>query len=91
MYNHSDFGDGIFEMTCTFKNFDVEILKHPLPYKYVVHSPKAKKSEDCYECLHAHTSHWHKEFNRCLFIPPQKRPAPGGTCTMYVMMIIVSG
>ena len=66
-------------MTCTFENFDVEILKHPLAYKYVVHSPKAKKDEDCYECLHAHDSKWPtKEYNRCLKIPPEKWPAHGG-------------
>lgn len=71
-----DFRDGMFEMICTFPNFDVEILKHPLPYKYVIHSPKAKKDEECYEYLHVHSSTW-KEFNRCLVIPPEHRKAPG--------------
>ena len=66
-------------MVCTFENFNMEILKMPLPYKYVVHSPKVKKPEECYEYLHAHSSHW-REYNRCLVIPAKDRHFPTGIC-----------
>ena len=60
-------------MTCIFHNFDVEILKYPLPYKYIVHSPKSEKDHNCYEYLHGHT----KEFDRCLNIPHENQKSPG--------------
>ena len=86
---NSDVGDGISEMACTFENFDVELLKHPLAYKYVVHSPKAKKDDDCYEYLHAHASTWpNREYNRCLKIPPEKQPASGGSYTYNSHLIV---
>ena len=66
-------------MVCTFENLDVEILKFPVPYKYVVYSSKAKKDDDRYEYLHAHASAWRGNFNRCLFIKPEDRPTPGGS------------
>lgn len=61
-------------MSCTFKTFDVEILKYPLPYKYVVFSPKTKRGDNnCYEYLHAHAVKPlygnEYDFNRCLHIP----------------------
>ena len=80
---YRDYGGGVFEMSCTFENFDVEILKTPLPYKYVIHSPKVKKSEDCYEYLHAFSNRWH-EYNRCLVIPAQDRHFPTGTCNYRI-------
>lgn len=73
-----DYGDGVVEMSCTFENFDVEILKTPLPYKYVVHSPKAKKFEENYEYLHAHSSWRDHDYNRCLVIPAEDRHFPTG-------------
>lgn len=63
-------------MECTFRNVDVEILKRPLPYKYVVHSPKADKDQNCYEFLHAYSSN-RNEFNRCLVVPPEHCIVPG--------------
>ena len=66
-------------MLCSFENFDVEILKMPLPYKYVVHSPKVKKTEDCYEYLHAHSTNW-CEYNRCLVIPAEDQHFLAGKC-----------
>ena len=62
----------MFEMVCIFENFDRDLLERPLPYKYVIHSPKEKNPEDCYEYLHAHTSRWY-EYNRCLVIPAKDR------------------
>ena len=58
-------------MSCTFEFFDGEILKccQPIPYKYVVHSPKTKDDpKNCYEFLHSHASHGQVK-DRCLFIP----------------------
>ena len=80
-----DFDDGMFEMVCTFENFDVEILKLSVPYKYVVYSPKAKKDDDRYEYLHAHST-WRVDFNRCLFIRAQDRPAAGGKFSDYLVL-----
>ena len=68
-------------MSCTFEYFDVEILKTPLPYKYVVRSPKVKKPEDHYEYLHAHShsNAWRdRDYNRCLIIPAEDRHFPTG-------------
>ena len=72
-----DYGSGVVEMVCTFENFNKEILKMPFPYKYIIHSPKEKKAEDCYEYLHAHSSRWY-EYNRCLVIPAKDRHFPIG-------------
>ena len=71
-------GKGVFEMIHTFENFDKEILNMPLPYKYVIHSPKEKESDDCYEYLHAHSTRW-MEFNRCLSVPVEDRHFSTGT------------
>jgi hypothetical protein len=68
-----DYGDGVVEMSCTFETFDVEILKTPLPYKYVIYSPKVKKPEENYEYLHAHSSWRSVDLNRCLVIPAEHR------------------
>lgn len=66
-------------MVCTFPNFDVDILKSAVPYKYVIHSPKsANNDDDCYEYLHAYLPS-KNEFNRCLLIPPEHRTAPGNS------------
>ena len=73
-----DYGDGVVEMSCTFENFDVEILKTPFPYKYVIYSPKAKKSEENYEYLHAHSSWRDRDYNRCLAIPAEHQRFPTG-------------
>ena len=65
------FDDVLSEMICTFETFDKEILQAPLPYKYVIHSPKSKKREEteCYEYLH-----WkNQECNRCLDVPAVDR------------------
>ena len=78
----------MFEMECTFENFDVELLKLPVPYKYVVYSPKAKKDDDRYEYLHAHASAWHGDYNRCLFIRPEDRPSPGGSLVIISCCIV---
>lgn len=67
------FDDEFYEMSCTFETFDMDILKFPLPYKYIVVSPKTKNSGNYYEYLHAHAaSTWsgnEYDFNRCLVIP----------------------
>jgi hypothetical protein len=76
-----DYGDGVVEMSCTFEKFDIEILKTPLPYKYVVYSPKVKKSEENYEYLHAHSSWRSIDLNRCLVIPAGDRHFPTGITT----------
>ena len=59
--------DGWYEMTCTL-NIDADILKNPVPYKYVVYSPKMENKDDCYEYLHGYG--WNP--NRCLRIPQNK-------------------
>ena len=61
------------EMTCTFENFNAELLKSfsPVSYKYVVHSTKEVERDDCFEYLH--TQHRrHGNVDRCLMIPPEK-------------------
>ena len=68
-------GDGWYEMTCTL-SIDADILKSPVPYKYVVYSPKKENEDDCYEYLHGYG--W--DPNRCLRIPQNKlSKAYGGT------------
>lgn len=74
----SDCGNGVFEMVCTFENFNMELLNTNLPYKYVIHSPKEKESDDCYEYLHAHSTRW-IDYNRCLVVPAEDRHFPTGT------------
>ena len=66
-------------MVCVFPNFDVDILKNPIPYKYVIHSPKATKDDECYE--HIHTSRG--DYNRCLILPHEQRKAQ----SMYVICV----
>ena len=76
-----DYGDGVVEMSCTFEHFDTEILNTPLPYKYVVTSPKVKKTEESYEYLHAHShsTTWRdRDYNRCLVIAAEDRHFPTG-------------
>jgi hypothetical protein len=80
-----DYG-GVFEMVCTFENFDKEILEMPLPYKYVIHSPKEQKPEDCYEYLHAHSLSYWNEYNRCLVIPAKDRHFPTSRYYIYNIM-----
>ena len=70
-------------MSITFNKFDVDILKHPLPYKYVVSTPKAKKDEERYEYLHKHNAtYWTRtDLNRCLsFSSDQHHKLKGGMC-----------
>ena len=75
-----DYGEGVFEMMCKFQNFDVEILRMPLAYKYVIYSPKMKTSDDCYEYLHAHSPSYWREYNRCLVIRTEYLRFPTGKC-----------
>jgi hypothetical protein len=73
-------------MVCIFENFDREILNMPLPYKYVIHSPKDKKPEDYYEYLHARSHFWTTtEYNRCLIIQAKDQQFPTGMrdCCMF--------
>jgi hypothetical protein len=86
-----DYGGGVVEMVCTFENFNTEILKTPLPYKYVIHSPKEKKPEvDCYEYLHAHSSRWTDFYcNRCLVIQAKDRHFPAGMKNVVGMCLWV--
>ena len=63
-------------MVCTLQ-IDAEILRCPIPYKYVIHSPVMKNQDDCYERLHEY--YW--DPNRCLQIAQGKyQQAYGGTC-----------
>lgn len=59
-------------MTCKFSDFDAKVFEFDMsvPYKYVVHSPKEKEEDDCYEYLHAYSGE--KDYNRCLRIPQDK-------------------
>jgi len=59
-------------MTCTLQ-IDAVVLQHPIPYKYVIYSPKMEHEDDCYEYLHGYKSNP----NRCLEI---NQPAHGGVC-----------
>ena len=63
-------------MTCTFEKFERRLLEdsehHPIPYKYVISSPRAVKPEDCYEYLHI----FPEDYNRCLCMEPSKRIKP---------------
>ncbi len=53
---YRDLGDGLWEMRCTLV-IEAKLLQdHPLPYKYVVFSPKMEKVDDCYEFLHSYAS-----------------------------------
>ena len=60
-----------YEMTCTFENFNADLLKsqNSISYKYVVHSAKIIERDDCFEYLHAHQRHG--DVDRCLLIPPE--------------------
>ena len=69
-----DYGSGWCEMTCTLQ-IDAAILKNPIPYKYVIYSPKMEHPDDCYEYFHAYSGNP----NRCLQIAPSKyQQAYGG-------------
>ena len=67
---------GYYEMNCNLK-ISAEILKRPIPYKYVIYSPKTKQNrDDCYEYLHEHHS---MDPNRLLRIPIKYQQAYGCT------------
>ena len=71
---------GYYEMNCTLK-ISAEILKQPIPYKYVIHSPKTKQNrDDCYEYLHEHHS---MNPNRLLRIPKEKYQQAYGRMFVY--------
>eukprot|EP00731_Ephydatia_muelleri_P002838 Em0001g2838a len=74
--------DPMCEMTCSL-SMDPEVLKDPLPYKYVVFSPKVMKQKagHPYEYLYGHSkSHGHN--NRCIVVPgPELRI--GGSYVQY--------
>ena len=53
-------------MTCTL-TIDTTILKSPLPYKYVVYSPRMTKEDDCFEHLYYYAS-GDRNLKRCLRI-----------------------
>ena len=59
--------DGYCEMTCAI-SFDAELLKKPIPYKYVIFSPKMKRKDDCYEFLHSFSERASHDPDRCLSI-----------------------
>ena len=64
-----------YEMTCTL-SINADLLEIPVPYKYVVYSPKMEKEDDCYEYLHGYGGNP----NRCLRISENKfSKAYGGT------------
>ena len=61
-------------MVCTLQ-IDAAILKYPIPYKYVIHSPKMEHQDDCYEYLQGYS--W--DPNRCLQVAVDKyKQACGG-------------
>ena len=85
---YSDFGNGMVEMTCTFDTFDKQLLKHPIPYKYVVNSPKMKHDNDCYEYLHAHAK-GQTQYNRCLHIPREQRNFHKGSDSVITLSHLI--
>ena len=82
-YLTRDLDDGYYEMNCSLK-ISAKILEHehPIPYKYVIHSPKTRESQDdCYEYLHGHHL---ADPNRSLKIPKAKyQQACGGMFLCY--------
>lgn len=82
-----DLGDGFFEMACTL-HIDKEILQHPIPYKYVIESPKTRRDGNCYEYLHAHASRW-REYNRCLSISAIEGRYPIGNMICFILFMCV--
>ena len=76
-------------MNCTLK-ISAKILEHeyPIPYKYVIHSPKTKESQDdCYEYLH---EYFLANPDRMLKIPREKyHQACGGMFGFIVRCIVV--
>ena len=80
---YREFGSGLCEMTCTLQ-IDVTILKYPMPYKYVIYSPKMVHPDDCYEYYHVYS--WNP--NRCLLIAQEKYlQLCEGMC--YLMILIM--
>ena len=66
--------DPMCEMTCTL-SMDTEVFKDPLPYKYVIFSPKVMKRKvgHPFEYLHGHSKN-HGHNNRCLVVTgPERR------------------
>lgn len=59
-------------MTCTFDNFDAELLasQRSIPYKYVIFTSKVVDSDEWFEYLHAHKRHG--DLDRCLQLQPEK-------------------
>ena len=80
--------DGYCEMTCAI-SFDAELLKKPIPYKYVIFSPKMKRKDDCYEFLHSFNERASDDLDRCLLITRiEHSKAIGGNGNVYMYVLI---
>lgn len=86
-YLTRDLGDGYCEMKGTL-SIDAKIFEHEraIAYKYVVHSPKTRESQDdCYEYLHEHHL---ANANRLLKVPKQRyQQACGGMLVYYLLYL----
>lgn len=76
--------DGFCEMTCTL-SIEAELLKGPVPYKYVIFSPKMIGEDDCYEFLHSFAGYIDPDPNRCLYIDRNKFAQARGGNVLYIM------
>lgn len=81
------------EMICTVP-IKTAILKDPLPYKYLIFSPKVNVDAwyHCYEFLYGHSKNHHGHNNRCLVIEHAELIAGKGKLTIVLLVkLLIAG